>query len=627
MTTTRRAAALLPALVLLAALAAAQTPPLLAPAGGPEVDPVSVRLAWPADRAHPGQALALAVVLEIREGYHVLADAAQLRRIKGFTPFPTRVRLTEPAAGVIGASALYPPAKPFKAEFAAGEVMSFEGRAIVYLPLRVDAQLPPGLATLEVGIEYQACSESVCLMPVRLSLEARLPVSPQAVEATALNPELFAAYERMSSAPERRPVRFDLFGWSFAIEAGSGWGLALLLLAAAAGGFLLNLTPCVLPLIPVKVISLATAAGDRRRCLALGAATFSGVVGFWLALGAGVSAVAGFSATNQLFQYPAFTIGVGLVIAVMAAGMFGAFSVRLPGVVYALDPGQQTLHGAFLMGVLTAVLSTPCTAPFMGTAAAWAATREPATALATFAAIGGGMGAPYLALAAFPGLIRRIPRSGPGSELLKQAMALFMLAAAAYFIGAGASVLAADPAAPPSKAYWWPVAAFGALAGIWIALRTARLARSGAWRLAGVALGALVVTAAVSGGLRLTDPGPIAWVYYTPAKYEKALAEGKAAVVVFTAEWCLNCKALEQGVWSQRRLAELIETQAVAPFKVDLTGNNPPGMEMLRRSGSLTIPLLVVFAPDGAPVFQGDFYTADQVAAAIEEALAKKPFT
>lgn len=625
MKTTRRAAAVLTLLVLLASLAAAQTPPLLSPSPGPEENPVSVRLAWPADRTHPGDALVLAVVLDIRPGYHVIADAAQLNRIKDFKPFPTRVQVLDPAEGIIGATALYPPAKPFQADFAAGEVMSFEGRAVVYLPLRIDARFSPALATLRVGVEYQACSESFCLIPVSKSLEASLPVSPREEQATALNPELFAAFEQMSTAPDRSPIRFDLFGWSFSIDAGSTWGLVLLLLAAAAGGFLLNLTPCVLPLIPVKIISLSGAAGDRRRCLALGAATFCGVIVFWLALGAGVTALTGFSAINQLFQYPAFTIGVGLAIAAMAAGMFGAFAVRLPSFVYAFNPGLETLHGAFFLGVLTAVLSTPCTAPFMGTAAAWAATREPATALATFAAIGGGMGAPYLGLAAFPALIRRVPRTGPGSELVKQVMAILMLAAAAYFIGAGASVLTADPAAPPGKAYWWPVAAFCGLAGIWITLRTGRLARTRAHRLIGGMLGGLVAAAALAGALRLTDPGPIAWTYYTPAKFEKALAEGRAAVMVFTAEWCLNCKALEQGVWGQRRLAEVLGGETVTPFKVDLTGNNPAGMEKLKQSGSLTIPLLVVFAPDGTPVFKSDFYTADQVAAAIAEALAQKP--
>ena len=129
---------------------------------------------------------------------------------------------------------------------------------------------------------------------------------------------------------------------------------------------------------------------------------FLGVLVFWMVLGTMIALVSGFSATNQLFQYPAFTILVGLIIGVMATGMFGFFSMRLPNFVYMINPEQDTLHGSFGLGILAAILSTPCTAPFMGAAAAWASTKQPATTLATFAAIGTGMALPYLVLAASP---------------------------------------------------------------------------------------------------------------------------------------------------------------------------------------------------------------------------------
>jgi thiol:disulfide interchange protein DsbD len=95
----------------------------------------------------------------------------------------------------------------------------------------------------------------------------------------------------------------------------------------------------------------------------------------------------------------------------------------------------------------------------------------------------------------------------------------------------------------------------------------------------------------------------------------------KAVVMVFTAEWCLNCKALEQGVWNNTELARLVSQPKVVPMKVDLTGSNPAGREKLREAGSLTIPLLVVYRPDGWPVFKGDFYAADQVVQAVARAV------
>jgi thiol:disulfide interchange protein DsbD len=605
-------------LLLAAQPAAAKDSPLFSAETDADADPVSTRVVWSADGAHPGDSLAAAVVFEIRDGYHIMANDAQARKSEEFTPFPTRVELAAASEGVLAEAARYPQATPFKADFAAEDVMSFEGRTPVFVPLRVDSHAAPGTASLTIRIQYQACSETFCLLPQKKTMEAVLPVVAPGEPTRQTDPELFAALRREAAAPDGGGVRFDLFGWSFTLPMATGWEVLLLLAAAAAGGFLLNFTPCVLPLIPIKIVSMSSAASHRGRCLALGVFTFLGVLGFWLALGTLVSAVSGFSATNQLFHYPAFTIGVGLVIGVMAAGMFEAFSLRLPQWIFAFNPAQQTLHGSFGVGILTAVLSTPCTAPFMGTAAAWAATRDPAVTLTTFSAIGAGMGVPYLLLAAAPGLVRRIPKSGPASGLLKEVMGIFMLAAAAYFIGIGISVLALEPGAPPSRSYWWPVAACSAAAGLWLALRTFRLAPTRTLKLIWMALGGLIAAAALLGALKLTDTGPIPWVYYTPEKLEAAFAERKPVVVLFTAEWCLNCKALEQSVWRDERLVALIRKGDAVPIKVDLTAKNPAGKQKLAQSGSLTIPLLVVYAPDGRPVFKSDFYNAEQVREAIE---------
>lgn len=158
----------------------------------------------------------------------------------------------------------------------------------------------------------------------------------------------------------------------------------------------------MLPLIPIKIISLSYAAKNRRQCILLGVFMSLGVLVFWLGLGALIALVSGFSATNQLFQYPLFTITVGLIIAIMAGGMFDFFSLQLPSFVYMIHPEQDTLKGSFGLGILAAVLSTPCTAPFMGAAAAWAATQPPSSTLAVFASIGIGMALPYFLLSVSP---------------------------------------------------------------------------------------------------------------------------------------------------------------------------------------------------------------------------------
>jgi thiol:disulfide interchange protein DsbD len=375
----------------------------------------------------------------------------------------------------------------------------------------------------------------------------------------------------------------------------------------------------VLPVIPLKIMGLAATAGNRRRCAHLGAALSVGVVLFWIGLGVAVAALAGFT-SSQLFQYPLFTVGVGLVIGVMAVGMCGVFSVQLPQSIAGIDFRHDTILGSVGFGVMTAVLSTPCTAPLMGAAAAWAATQPPVTVLSVFGAIGAGMATPYLVLSIFPQLVSRVPRSGPASDLVKQTMGLLLLAAAAYFVGSGVSGWLVSPPTPPSHAYWWVVSALGTAAGFWLARGTLRIAKSARARTAFTALGCAIALLSGAIAWRLTDEGPIAWVYYTPERLDAALREGDAVIIDFTAEWCLNCKTLENTVLATEAVVARIDRGDVTPIKVDLTGNNEAGRALLTRFERLTIPLLVVMTRDGRVVFKSDAYTPAQVINALDEA-------
>jgi len=314
---------------------------------------------------------------------------------------------------------------------------------------------------------------------------------------------------------------------------------------------------------------------------------------------------------------------VGAIIATMAAGMFGFFSMRLPNFLYMVNPEQDTLQGSFGLGILAAILSTPCTAPFMGAAAAWAATRPPATTLFTFAAIGTGMALPYLVLSASPRLVEKMPKTGPASVLIKQVMGLLMLAAAAYFIGVGVAALFVSPPNPPSRLYWWPVMLLVTAAGGWLAYRTLQIASGKTVRPFFAGVGLMMIALSAWGSIRLTDKGPIDWIYYTEKRFQEAADARKVVVMVFSAEWCLNCKALEKGVLDDPAIIHLFARREIVPMKVDITGNNPAGKAKLREVGNLTIPLLVIFSPHGEQVFKSDFYTVEQVMDAVTEALSK----
>lgn len=605
--------------LLLACLLAAALPQL----AWAEAASVSAALVWPAARARPGEALPLAVVVKISEGVHINADAKQIRPSGSFRPYPTKLTVVNADEGLHSEAPLYPPAQRFKTSYAQGGLMSFSGTTVIYLPITFAAELAPGAEPgLELELAYQACTESQCLLPQTIRLKTRLPLAAFGEAAPLTHQKLFADYQaRRQEAAAGSGVHFALFGWKFSVNGASWPGVLLLLATAAFGGMLLNCTPCVLPLIPIKIISLSYAAKNRRQCFLLGAAMSLGVLAFWLVLGGMIALVSGFSSTNQLFQYPAFTVAVGLIIGIMALGMFDFFSLPLPEWLYLIHPEQDSVHGSFGLGILAAVLSTPCTAPFMGAAAAWAAAQPPAATLSVFAAIGSGMAFPYLALSAAPHLVRRMPRTGPASLLIKQVMGLLMLAAAAYFIGVGAATLLATAEQPPSRLYWWPVMGCSLAAGGWLAWRTWRIASGQVLKVVFMSIGGLIMAVSVYGAVNLTERGLTAWQHYSPAGFVQARTAGKAMLLVFTAEWCLNCKVLEQGVLDSPKIVKLLGQEGLVPMKVDITGSNPPGRELLRQVGSLSIPLLVIYSRSGELSYKSDFYTADELQEAVSRAL------
>ncbi len=597
---------------------------------GDSRDVVSVRAVPAAAAVRPGGDLPVAIEFSIEPGWHLwtndgnlLEEAVEFEGAIRTEVVPTLPAGLEPHAGFME----WPEPHLITADLGDGmqAYAVFEGKAVVYLPVTVAVDAAPGSRELSFELSFQACNDQSCLAPATTTITATVEIGDGPADAgsdtaaifTGFDPSVFGRIRGGEAAPE--VVEFDAFGLSLSVDI-RGAGFLLLLLLAAVGGLLLNFTPCVLPVIPLKIMALSQAAGNRGRCLLLGVAMSLGVIAFWLGLGVAVASISGFTATNQLFQSPVFTITVGVVIAVLAIGMMGLFSVRLPQALYLIEPRHDTLIGSFGFGVMTAVLSTPCTAPFMGSAVVWAVTGTIVTVLLVFGAVGVGMAFPYLVLAAFPALVKNMPRSGPASDLIKQVMGLLLLAAAAYFAGAGLSGLMVDPPAPPSRLYWWVVGLVAAAAGGLLLVRTFRITGRTGPRIVFGGLGLLMLLASLGVAVRMTDKGPIDWTYYTPELLAEAQEQGDVVVLDFTAEWCLNCKTLEATVLSTARVADALNADGVVAMKVDLTGNNEAGNTLLREAGRLTIPLLVVLAPDGREVFKSDAYTPPQVLDAIAEA-------
>jgi thiol:disulfide interchange protein len=598
--------------------------------GGEPMDPfggfgqLTVRLEWRESPLAPGATHHLGVVFDVIPLWHIQAGAGSGDELPG--TLPTELSLTLPPGWTAG-DTLWPEAHTFsvgEGDFAL-QAAGYEGRTLAVIPVTIPADAAHGSHDVSLKVSYQACDDKTCAIPTDTSATGIAEVSAGAAVGNAEFASLFEATLARHAAGQPRSI--DGGGTGEATRDGASPGAPLaskglhaLMGLAFVGGFLLNLTPCVLPVIPLKIMGLSQSAGSRGKTLALGIVMAAGVVAFWMALGGAIVSISGFTSANQLFQYPWFSVSIGLVIAILSIGMCGLFSIQLPRWVYAVNVSHDSMLGSFLFGIMTAILSTPCTAPFMGSAAAAAVGQSTAVVLSVFGAIGVGMASPYLVLAGFPHLARKMPRTGPANELIKQVMGLLMLAAAAYFVGVGVSGWMVEPPAPPSRAYFWVVAAFVIAAGAWLAYRTARITSSGTRRAAFAGIGFVLALAGVFGATRLTQPDVVPWVYYTPERLAAARSDGRVVVVEFTAEWCLNCKLLERSVLNTKQIAGRLSESDVVPIKVDLTGNNAAGNELLRQTGSVTIPWLVIYSPDGDVVFAQNWYTADTLIEALERA-------
>jgi len=616
------------------------------PGSGNNQPEVTLTVRPSVERATPGSRFAVAVIFDHADGWHVHTNEPVVPpELRGFTAIPTQIEVRESANAAVG-PVQWPEGKTIGVDFLfTGNPVPYEvfgGRAIAYIPVAVPEDAT-GEVVLELAIQWQACDDMTCLPPVNLGDEEglrtiRIPIQTGDVPASDAGAD-FAAFDASVFADAdawggtlsagvigAAPVARSSFFGIVLPPADSAAGIAVLALGALIGGFILNLTPCVLPVIPIKVLTISQHAGSPGRSLYLGLWMAVGVVGFWLALGVLAASFTALADPSRLFGIWWITLGIGLLIAAMGVGIMGAFNINLPKSVYMVNPKADSASGSFMFGVMTAVLGLPCFGFVAGALLAGSATMPAILILTIFAALGVGMALPYLVLSANPKWIDKLPRTGPASELVKQVMGLLLLAAAAYFVGAGLLALnAGAPLAWWSKTlHWWAIALFASAAGVWLIVRTLQITRKPTPRI-GFALVAVVLGgAAVLVAQDQTDKARNdLWTPFTQQTLDEALASNRVVVLDFTAEWCLNCKALEASVLLRDPVKSRLLSSGVVPIKADLTSNSAPGWDKLRSLGQTGIPALAIFGPGLEQPWIANGYTPDQVLRAIEQAAAR----
>lgn len=383
--------------------------------------------------------------------------------------------------------------------------------------------------------------------------------------------------------------------------------LGMALLFAFIGGLVLNVMPCVLPVISLKIFSFMRQAGDRQAIVIVHSVVFSiGVVASFLALAGLLLAL---RAAGQAigwgfqFQSPMFVAAMCALVFVLSLSLFGVFMIggSLMGAGAGLT-AREGPAGSFFSGVLATTLATPCTAPFMGTALGFAIAQPAAVTLLVFAALGAGMAAPYLILAAHPALLKRLPRPGPWMEVFKQATGFLMMGTAVWLLWVFGATRSTD--AVMRLVAYLLLLGFGC----WVIGQFTGPAHRAAARALAWTTGIII---AVGGWIWLVTPTAdmpgegmpsaqktkgIVWVPYSRAALEELLLAGKPVFVDFTAEWCLTCKVNERVALAPASTVALFREHGVVAMKADWTAKDPEITRALESFGRSGVPLYVYYA-------------------------------
>lgn len=533
----------------------------------------------------------LTVWVTIPEKWHVNANEVTDEFLK-----PSSIEVK--AEGIEFGDVVWP--KPIKEynEALELEILTFRGEFKIEIPVKGVSDKYDSLGT-EATFHYQACDNSICLAP------ASKTISLSGNSAAKKND---SENEAAASTGDNEDLTT-----SVANDAGASAsaGIIALLFFAFLGGIILNLMPCVLPVLSLKLFSLIKQAGESRgRLLALGGATTAGIlVSFWVlaAVVAAVKAGGGSAGWGMQFQSAGFIAFMVVILTAFAMSFFGVFEIWLPwNATTKMDAAghKAGLAGAFFTGALLVLLSTPCSAPFLGTAMGFAFTASTPVLFLFFTAAGLGLALPYILVSAFPKILGVFPKPGPWMVKLQKIMGVLLLASVAWLlwlvneqagmagVGMFAVVVAASIGgsiivgkfAPPGAAFKRELITLGGsivvIAAVWFAVIAPQYDAA--------------ATEHFNARMQeqMTADG---WYRYSPALIEEFAKAKRTVFIDATADWCLTCKTNEAAVLNRDEFRHAMDSLNVALVKADWTRETPEVNALLRSMGKSGVPAYAIY--------------------------------
>jgi len=531
------------------------------------------------DRVYAGTEFKIAVKADVAETWHINSDKPYDEYL-----IPTSLMIVENPHFKLNQAA-YPKPHDFTFSFSESPLSVWEGTVYFGALMDVNADVEPGIYSLIIEVEYQACNDISCQAPTSVLDTISIEVADKTTPVNMINAEIFNEID-INFSETTGAAKDESDPISSALESK---GLLIGLLLVFLGGLALNLTPCVYPLIPITVGYFGgQSEGSTTKLFFMGILFILGLAVTYSAIGV-VTSLTG-AIFGALLQSPIVILVIVAIMVALSLSMFGVYEFKLPdSLVNKAGGAKAGMFGAFFMGLTMGIVAAPCIGPFVLGLVTYVATKQdPYFGFLLFFVLAVGLGTPYLFLAVFSGKIKKLPRAGEWMDAVKHIFGFILIGMALYFL---------LPLLPKEiSGYVLPVFMIGTAIYLLFFEKLANTVK--AFRIFKIVFSVLILTIGVY-ALIPSHSNSIEWQPFT----EDALVEitGRGVIIDFYADWCIPCKELDALTFSDPDVIEL--SKEFETYKADLTKSLSPEVESLREKFRIVgVPTVLILNSKGEEV-------------------------